>query len=400
MKNLPLFSLLLVSVVSFSQVGIGTSSPAPSAQLDVTTTTKGFLPPRMTTVQRDAIVSPATGLQVYNTTTNTNDYYNGTAWISGSSGAGITPIFYAYTNVAQTFPALDLTKIVNFGTVVTDNVGGFNTATNKYTVVTTGYYQVEAALQTNAATTQKLIILYKNNAEILKITNGFTNQQISSGSSSPPLLFNAGDVLEIYAYPAASETSFEGSGCRWSIVMINTPLGVTGTLPVSSGGTGLTTIGTNGQVLTSDGTSASWANPVTATYGSAVMTNGATVTLPPLADASTATNVLNFTLPSAGTWDISVQMRVAITTSTQNVFYCLCVYDNTSTLVANSEAFFNSTPATAGIGLNSTGYTRIIVTTTGAATYSLRGYQPGGTANIFATSDGVGRTKVIWVKIQ
>jgi hypothetical protein len=38
----------------------------------------------MTTTQRNAIGTPATGLQVYNTTTNTNDTYNGTAWISNS----------------------------------------------------------------------------------------------------------------------------------------------------------------------------------------------------------------------------------------------------------------------------------------------------------------------------
>lgn len=57
-----------------------------SAMLDVRSTSSGFLPPRMTTTQRDAIATPATGLQVYNTTTNTNDVYNGTAWVSLASG--------------------------------------------------------------------------------------------------------------------------------------------------------------------------------------------------------------------------------------------------------------------------------------------------------------------------
>jgi hypothetical protein len=69
-----------------SSVGIGYfawQAISASAILDIKSTTKGFLQPRMTTVQRDAITSPATGLSVYNTTTNTNDYYNGTSWISG-----------------------------------------------------------------------------------------------------------------------------------------------------------------------------------------------------------------------------------------------------------------------------------------------------------------------------
>jgi len=74
-------------------VGIGDNSVGAinSAQLFLNSTTKGFLPPRMTTVQRDAIASPATGLQVYNSTTNTNDFYNGTSWLSEGnvSGSGV-----------------------------------------------------------------------------------------------------------------------------------------------------------------------------------------------------------------------------------------------------------------------------------------------------------------------
>lgn len=67
-------------------IGVGTTTSAinASAIAQINSTTKGFLPPRMTTTQRNAISTPATGLQVYNSTTNTNDFYNGTAW--GSEG--------------------------------------------------------------------------------------------------------------------------------------------------------------------------------------------------------------------------------------------------------------------------------------------------------------------------
>jgi hypothetical protein len=61
-------------------IGGNPASIAASAQLDVASTTKGFLPPRMTTVQRDAISSPAAGLIVYNTTTNKHQGYNGSTW--------------------------------------------------------------------------------------------------------------------------------------------------------------------------------------------------------------------------------------------------------------------------------------------------------------------------------
>ena len=51
-----------------------------SSLVQVDSTTQGVLLPRMTTTQRDAISSPATGLEIYNTTTNRKEVYNGTIW--------------------------------------------------------------------------------------------------------------------------------------------------------------------------------------------------------------------------------------------------------------------------------------------------------------------------------
>jgi uncharacterized protein (TIGR02145 family) len=66
-----------------AEVGIGTVSPNTSAKLDVESTTQGFLPPRMTTTQRNAIASPAAGLTIYNTTVNCLQWWNGTIWYDG-----------------------------------------------------------------------------------------------------------------------------------------------------------------------------------------------------------------------------------------------------------------------------------------------------------------------------
>ena len=62
------------------QTSINTDTIDASAQLQVDSTTRGFLPPRMTTTQRDAIASPAAGLIVYDTTENKHYGYNGTTW--------------------------------------------------------------------------------------------------------------------------------------------------------------------------------------------------------------------------------------------------------------------------------------------------------------------------------
>ena len=59
---------------------VGALSSVPSAILSATSTTRGFLPPRMTTTQKNAIASPAAGLVVYDTDTNKLCCYNGTTW--------------------------------------------------------------------------------------------------------------------------------------------------------------------------------------------------------------------------------------------------------------------------------------------------------------------------------
>ena len=55
------------------------SSPNGSAMLDVSSTSKGLLPPRLTTAQRNTIASPAEGLVIYNTDEKSLNLYNGVA---------------------------------------------------------------------------------------------------------------------------------------------------------------------------------------------------------------------------------------------------------------------------------------------------------------------------------
>ena len=61
---------------------VGTTSNIVSSKLTIESTTQGFLPPRMTTTQKNAIATPATGLMVYDTTLNRPCFYDGTSWIT------------------------------------------------------------------------------------------------------------------------------------------------------------------------------------------------------------------------------------------------------------------------------------------------------------------------------
>ncbi len=69
-----------VSSVAIAQVGIGTVNPEVSSMLDISSTDKGMLAPRMTSVQRIAISSPANGLLVYDTTENAFYFYKSSVW--------------------------------------------------------------------------------------------------------------------------------------------------------------------------------------------------------------------------------------------------------------------------------------------------------------------------------
>jgi len=74
--------LVILSLGLIAQVGVNSdgSSPDGSAMLDVKSSDKGMLVPRMSTAQRTAISSPATGLLVFDETTGGFWFYNGTAW--------------------------------------------------------------------------------------------------------------------------------------------------------------------------------------------------------------------------------------------------------------------------------------------------------------------------------
>lgn len=91
MKKYLLFSIVLLcyNVVFCQSVAINTdgSTPNPSAILDIKSTIRGFLMPRMTTLQRNAIATPAAGLKVYDTDTKTFWFYNSAAWVEISTGS-------------------------------------------------------------------------------------------------------------------------------------------------------------------------------------------------------------------------------------------------------------------------------------------------------------------------
>ncbi|MCF8256831.1 MAG: hypothetical protein K9J06_04730 [Flavobacteriales bacterium] len=80
-------ALVTSSIFDNGTVGIGTATPDASAKVEVSSTTGGVLISRMTTAQRNAIASPADGLQIYNTDIHCLEVWNTNGWMSFCGGS-------------------------------------------------------------------------------------------------------------------------------------------------------------------------------------------------------------------------------------------------------------------------------------------------------------------------
>lgn len=102
MKKIVLVGVFVALIFnSFSQnVGIGTATPHPSAALDVSAANQGFLPPRITLAQRNAITNPPAGLVVWCTDCSEMQVFNGFLWknMSGHAASGIN---YPYIKICN-----------------------------------------------------------------------------------------------------------------------------------------------------------------------------------------------------------------------------------------------------------------------------------------------------------
>jgi hypothetical protein len=188
MKRLITLICIFSSTQLTAQTGIGTTTPHASAKLDITSVDKGFLPPRMTSSQRDAIPSPAAGLMVYQTDgTSGLYYYNGSAWIY---------IINSTTNIVS---------VVN---------GGTGTSTGSITG--TG-----ALTFTAGGTNQNINLTPSGNGNVV------TNSKVGIGTNSPGATLEIGSSNgsvpgNLILNPTTSGTGAEGAEINFKPAPVST----------------------------------------------------------------------------------------------------------------------------------------------------------------------------------
>lgn len=92
---------------SSGQIGVGTSTPSSNAALEISSTSKGLLLPRMTSTQRGGITTPEPGLIIFNTTLGKAQVYTDatTSWLDYSTSNNIALAVNSTSSIAQTFTA-------------------------------------------------------------------------------------------------------------------------------------------------------------------------------------------------------------------------------------------------------------------------------------------------------
>ena len=99
-----LLAAVLLTATTQAQVGVGTTTPDASAALDITSTTKGFLPPRMTAAQRNSISNPSAGLMLWCSDCGANgelNVFNGSAFTAIDGSAAAAAVVFSSTQIGS-----------------------------------------------------------------------------------------------------------------------------------------------------------------------------------------------------------------------------------------------------------------------------------------------------------
>ena len=243
MKNYFIIFLMFFSCFCFAQSsGIGTSSPESSAILEVKSVSGGFLAPRLSQAQRDAIVSPASGLMIYNTNVNCYEFWNGSEWFNTCVDGKLDPS----SNGTAQISSFNCSGVA--GGVLNAGIGTVATQEVTVTVTRKGSYNISTGVVNGVLFTDSGV--FDTTGDVVITLTAYGNPTASGTFSytlntNPSCTFNRtvsnGSLLSISSQPVTPSPACSGSG------EVNLSVAVSGT-------TGITYAWRrNGVVLANDG---------------------------------------------------------------------------------------------------------------------------------------------------
>ncbi len=357
-------------ITTTGAVGINTQTPAPSALMEMTSTTRGVLFPSLSTTQRNAIATPAVGLVVYNNTENVHQFWNGTCWVnvgqtvcsfdyslsqSDSTGCLLNSNFNSVENTL-TITLVDGTPSPVVLTAAGVPAGVLVNFSNNYLLPTQTSVMTFTALPSAVPGTYTITILATSGSNVKTLTYELTVYDfgLSLGTT-------AGNVNEINfqsnvntvssAITIGNPGACGSTGTNALLSATNLPVGVT----ITFDNTSINVPGTTNMTITAS----SCAEPgiyqisVNATIGSSSQSVIYTLTvLPSVVDITTSVNNLNLHSlvgsPSCGisaTFNIAAGVEIGSTTTANAAL-------QTGTFGSGSDIVINNNGLIAGRGGN------------------------------------------------
>ena len=210
-KRIIILAMLLATVTSKAQVGIGTATPEASAKLDVSSNSKGLLPPRMTDVQKNTIASPKAGLMVWCTdcgSTGQMQVFNGSEWTDLIGSPSITASSNGTAVVSEYAVFGASTGTLTIGvpvTGVTQTITATVVSVGTYDITTTANGVTFAKSGSFTATGNQDIELIASGIPTA-VSNSFTLNTVPTCSFTKSSASTCGSSTVTFSYNGASVT--------------------------------------------------------------------------------------------------------------------------------------------------------------------------------------------------
>jgi len=362
-----------------------TTAPNASSVLQADSTTQGFLPPRMTTAQRDAIASPATGLMVYNISSTALQVYNGTSWGSAGASGNIA--------IGDTITSATAGSILFAGTsgvLAQDNANFFWDDTNNRLGLGTATPTQALTLQTSSINASGIIALFKttlNDYAAFQVQNSsaawqFSVRNIADSNSSGFNFYYSADgstgFLNVMTLTKTGNVAIgtDTIGSKFQ-VNGNAAIGYSASTAAPTNGlavSGNTTIG--GILTTNNGTNSTNGIKIVSSLTSSLFTGGIEFIRTTVAAGSKIEPFRDATNGGVG-------LRFLTTTSNANEVSG--TYNPALTILNNGSATFSSSLSASNFSGSSSG------TNTGDQTLAGLGGQPqlNGTGFVKATGTSI-----------